>query len=617
MAQTTELLQLKKLKADILAFDETKTKLEKVKNDKGNLESSCYQVKVTGLKSTNNADNYDKAVRASWGTTKNIINVSVAVVTIIAMIAFFIAFLNKANFVGDDYLYTPEIEKTYTRIYDAGLREATYEVFTITSCSKSGKVKATLNRFEENKVKNFEMSGDIISKSQDGKCVRLRFDYEYDNYLSDKNLIICDDFNTVKTDKFCLRASEPLNTSVLESPEIGGSYIGMRVGYENTVTITSCDENGNISGFYEINSSTSAYGKSVLSGKVTERHEDGRISCTLTVGDWIKKSYVSKPTEMTVDFLPRDRIMLWGGYVWINSSVETIDELYENYIVPEDDYNTILENNEFLKRTPLTEKEKSERSVILWLLFLSPVLGIIASIVLKKVLCVNSFSPAQTAKLSELRELDRQNKIDNDNAHNQAIEDKKQASSGRIKAYDEEIAELKKRLAELEKEVAENDVLGENDKDIDTLNYLIVLIEGKRADSVKEALLRKDEEDRRNAEIKRQKEEERRRQEEELRRQEQERRSKMPGMVIVGATEDGKGKNAEVYVDGNYYGAISYVTGTTCFQLNPGIHNVSVIIQSQGYRFQSGVQSFEVRGGESVTLNFKVLGYNSIICIKS
>ena len=126
-----------------------------------------------------------------------------------------------------------------------------------------------------------------------------------------------------------------------------------------------------------------------------------------------------------------------------------------------------------------------------------------------------------------------------------------------------------------------------------------------------------EEERRRRMEEDRRREEERRRQEEERRRQEEERKRNSPGTVVVYATEDNKGKNAEVYVDGGYYGSINYVFGFTSFQLPAGPHNVSVIIKSQGYFFQSGVESFYLQGGEEVTLKFALLGYNNIRCYRS
>lgn len=97
---------------------------------------------------------------------------------------------------------------------------------------------------------------------------------------------------------------------------------------------------------------------------------------------------------------------------------------------------------------------------------------------------------------------------------------------------------------------------------------------------------------------------------------EQERKRNLPGRVTVYATEDGRGKNAEIYVDGGYYGSINYVMGWTTLTLAPGSHSVVVIIHSQGYQFRSAPQSFYLEGGGEVTLKFALLGYNQIICTK-
>lgn len=69
--------------------------------------------------------------------------------------------------------------------------------------------------------------------------------------------------------------------------------------------------------------------------------------------------------------------------------------------------------------------------------------------------------------------------------------------------------------------------------------------------------------------------------------------------------------------DGGYYGAINYVLGWTTLSLNPGSHSVVVVIHSQGYNFRSAPQSFYLEGGSEVTLKFKLLGYNNIICTRS
>ena len=88
--------------------------------------------------------------------------------------------------------------------------------------------------------------------------------------------------------------------------------------------------------------------------------------------------------------------------------------------------------------------------------------------------------------------------------------------------------------------------------------------------------------------------------------------SNLPGTVVVYAIEDNKGQNADVYVDGNYYCAITSFLGFTSFQLSPGVHNISVVINSHGYHFRSGVESINLMPGKEVNVKFTVLGYNLV-----
>ncbi|MBQ4037375.1 MAG: YIP1 family protein [Clostridia bacterium] len=160
------------------------------------------------------------------------------------------------------------------------------------------------------------------------------------------------------------------------------------------------------------------------------------------------------------------------------------------------------------------------------------------------------------------------------------------------------------------------------EEDLDEIDLAVICerMSREKIASAQDALFRQrkiQEERRRKAqEENRRKEEEFRRQEEERRRREEERRRNSPASLTVCATEDGKGKNADVYINGGYYGAISWANGQTNYQLAPGYYNVSVVIHSQGYQFQSAPESVYLEGGDSVTLNFAILGYNRIRCTR-
>lgn len=227
-----------------------------------------------------------------------------------------------------------------------------------------------------------------------------------------------------------------------------------------------------------------------------------------------------------------------------------------------------------------------------------------------------------TEKEAQLK-VEQENVAEEDRATTKAYQAKRQAAIDEanaeftplIKAKENEIATLKSKY----EEVAVIPSFTFSDRE--ELKKIIWALNENYAESIPEArrwLKAEEENKKRQAEEERRRRmEEDRRREEERRRQEEERKRNSPGTVVVYATEDNKGKNAEVYVDGGYYGSINYVFGFTSFQLPAGPHNVSVIIKSQGYYFQSGVESFYLQGGEEVTLKFALCGYNNIRCYRS
>ena len=196
--------------------------------------------------------------------------------------------------------------------------------------------------------------------------------------------------------------------------------------------------------------------------------------------------------------------------------------------------------------------------------------------------------------------------------HQQIIDNAKAEFIPLINAKEQEISELTAKY----KEVAVISSFTYSDRE--ELKKIIWALEEQYAESISEARrwLRAEDERRKREEEERRrlKLEEERRRNEERQRQAEERKRNSPGTVVVYTMEDDKGKNAQVYVDGNYYGAISFSSGRTSFQLPAGHHNVSVIIQSQGYLFHSGVESFYLEGGKTINIKFSICGYNNIRC---
>lgn len=147
--------------------------------------------------------------------------------------------------------------------------------------------------------------------------------------------------------------------------------------------------------------------------------------------------------------------------------------------------------------------------------------------------------------------------------------------------------ELKTELTKAKQRFKEIKILSE--KDMEDLDMIIDMLESRRADNVKEALLEVDKEKRR------QEEEERRRQEAEAARL-----ASLPGTVFlrVGSINTRTGKlqtvRNQVYVDGVPFG-VSSAEGSS-IQLNPGPHSIYAELEEAGYLFTSPTQSFVLSG---------------------
>ncbi len=74
------------------------------------------------------------------------------------------------------------------------------------------------------------------------------------------------------------------------TPEIlktySGTYATSRVKGTAIVTLTECDQNGNLKGTFEF-SIDEVYGKYALTGTITSKKNNGNIKLTLTAGEWI------------------------------------------------------------------------------------------------------------------------------------------------------------------------------------------------------------------------------------------------------------------------------------------------------------------------------------------
>lgn len=494
MILNEELQQLKKLQRDLRDIETAKAKITIAEGQVDAYKKECFrQNPIPSRLAINNAELYkgrtlknkkDDA-SARFSTASKIV-IAVAVVAVLALLA---VFLFKFDYIGNEYLYTPEIVKTYTRICDK-YNFAT-ETLKITSCSETGEVKATLKKYEYSKydeglIDEFEMVGKVISKTADNKLVKVHFDFQSHNDLSGKTLIFCDDFNTIKYKDFCLFAIDTVSTESLSAPRIVGTYNSLSLGYYRDVKITSCDANGVIKGEYIIDSS-SDYGKCAISGEVTKINEDGSVDCTLNIGNWIDKSWAIKPDKMEVKFLPNNHAMFYKGVVYTKSPFETIDDLAGKYWVSAEEFKA-LESGEFIKRRPLSEQEQALKDTMSKGFYMIPLLAIVLLIILKIALSKNKLSADEQKEYERLQAVDNANRKENESytARVKKVEDEIFEKVSKYRG--ELLADYNSEIRLLEKEVAQNNVLGPKDKYLGLVDYVIDIIENRRADSVKEAL---------------------------------------------------------------------------------------------------------------------------------
>lgn len=364
-----------------------------------------------------------------------------------------------------------------------------------------------------------------------------------------KEIIISDNYTTFEvlfdnSDYLCELA--PLGNQVtdLETPEIIRSYGGTYTTTPNTystikdhigiITISSCDANGNVKGFLEYDSHstfghTDTLGKYAINGQITEKYDSGAVCITLNAGNWIKQ-----PSESSKPMLEEFPIIIFDDYsklscqpYYANWTLDTtMDDimpilenesaekyfkvLMENQMAEEEAISDLkamledegvseesftelqetLENDLRESKEPKLLKRSEETSkqikTLLLLCLLTPVAGFILGFVL--IMIVPTNSKAKKEKLNKMIAQDKAAELENHRRYERRLAEKKKEADENIKMWSDEISTQRKISSELEKEIAANNVLAAKDKNLDAVDYIIDLIESRRADSVKEAL---------------------------------------------------------------------------------------------------------------------------------
>ena len=523
MVPSTELNQLKELQKKLKAIDACEANIQDAKQDKNAAENfSPKDVKLYSKRDTNNEAKYVADLKKVKGEKATKITMIIAAITIVAMVTIFVL-----NIVGQisrkGYIYTPEIVKEYKGIYyhDTYWNEAKgYQehVLSITSCSKNGQITGTFKVYLNGEILGgYSFSGLIRGKRTDGyleaqvQNVSWTTQPEQDAYLPDKiqTIIISDNFTKAKAifskensfTKACELYSADVMTTVsdFETPEIVRSYAGdFKSGMNivlGAVTITSCDAEGKITGTFEYDYNNK-YGKFAIEGQITEKYSNGILFLTIKSGKWIvQPQYTTNPLfdEITVvilndytKFRCAEMSMLLRADLTLEDKKNGVKYEENNAKNESSSENNDETTKELLKQTPLTDEQKQMKSLMTWVFWLLPVFGLVLAWIIGKK--IKSLTAEEKKTRDDLRAKDEEAKADNDRRYKQLVEEKRTQARSSAKYYADKIATSQKALAELEAEVAEFDVLGPKEKNLRAVNYIIDVIESRRADSIKEAL---------------------------------------------------------------------------------------------------------------------------------
>ena len=518
MVSSTELSQLKKLRQDLEAIEAVNSSIEAKEPQIEKYREECLkQIPKPVRLSTDNAETYKKSCMKSKNKTAGILRGVMVVLVIVAVIGLIALYMSKYILAEDGYLYTPEIVDQYTGQYyhdihwdeAEGLQD---HVFTITSCDADGKLWGKFECFLDGEcLGSYNFSGRIDGKSEDGYLEATIYregwivEPYYEDYLPEEisSIVICDDFTTVKVissfdgSPCQVYSSAELETN-LETPEIIRSYSGEYGTYEfshddsvGTTTITSCDPDGYVTGYFEFYDNGN-YGKYSLDGYITEKHANGIVYLTLSAGEWIEQPGYYSPLEDMSMVIFDDYSSLSCYQYWMEWS----DDVTVGHLGIESETDVDSETEEepvLLKKRPLTEEERALKKLMLILIVATPIIGFILLVILKRVLKLNCLNKEELQQFNSMQELDQKNYQENKSYDARVKKRNDEAFEKTWKYRQEILADLTQTLKGLESEVRENDVLGSKDKKLDVVNYVIDILESRRADSIKEALNKYDE----------------------------------------------------------------------------------------------------------------------------
>ena len=325
----------------------------------------------------------------------------------------------------------------------------------------------------------------------------------------------------------------------------------------------------------------------------------------------------------------------------ISKDLEQLDKDEDNVSIDHKQYktnhaNTCIAEIENKKQAATDAYTKKKKNMLRMLWFI-PVCGIVACFAILYLarnfamfaVLVAILSFVVRAILASLIKKQIQKKCDEEiykitSEYEIKLKEAKAADSKEQRRYNRDLEEARKKLREenqltreeLKKQKKEyenklNQIRIISNADMKNIPALIKILESNRADNIKEALRVIDEQQQREKETEERRRREKAKAEQRRQAEEEARLATMPGTVHIriGSINTYTGKlqtvRNTIYLNGAMYGT-GDATGTTTFQLNPGVHNIYAQLQEAGYIFTSPNQSFTLPGNGHVYLKIMI-----------
>ncbi|MBQ3012210.1 MAG: hypothetical protein IJD74_01575 [Clostridia bacterium] len=384
-------------------------------------------------------------------------------------------------FVKDDDWSAPEMLGEYKGYYYTS-SDGVWDIsINFTSCDKKGELEGTYKFIHGDNVGELYITGKITQRDNKGGAIVTItngdwIQHPYGYTVSDKVIQIYDNYSAIRGigDDMILFATDveaPTALDNLYTPEIIKTYSGKHTPYNRGVAdtklaISGCDDEGNVVGVFEI-AFEDVWAKWNFTGKITEKYSDGSLRLSFDLGAKIDGEYL-------------------GSYRPSNTMGIVIYDDYNALSSSEGFYWTSL-GEELESQPEKTRLESVATMAVVVVILTYPLLAFLGYKILSNI-NFEFLTKKQKKRLAELRKFDAKNKEENQRnlarAKAAADEERKRVTARCAR----ESADAELQLAKYDKLIAEHGILYSEDKNLQSVEFLIKQLESGRADTLKEAL---------------------------------------------------------------------------------------------------------------------------------